>query len=502
MDNLPYSRYSLIGLVLTIATIATLAAVAILQPGRMQAAAEEAAAEARERGAEIYLEACAECHGVNGEGDGDEMPALNTKEFLTAATDDVIFNVINDGRPGTGMPAWGQDQGGPYNAQVINDLVAFIRGWEPTAPSVEDQPYVPDLTRGRILFSNMCFACHGVNGEGTNVAPALNDSEYLAKFDDDYLRKTIQRGRAARGMPTWGSVLSPDQIEDLVDYIRSWETAASAESVLPGGDASRGQDLFAVACVSCHGINGFGTDLAPDALGRMEFLNSVTDRQLFDLVAYGSTTMPGWEEVLSPAEIGDLVAYIRLLPPPAEPGELVGNIANGARLYATGCTTCHGPSGEGIEGLGGPLRNVASLEGATDEELGVIIVKGLPSAGMPPWQGDLTNQEVADLIALLRDWQRLPEPEAEVVEAPGPAGDPEAGQALYVEECAMCHGAESEGTKLALALRQSETIQAMTDDDLRDIISFGLPNTKMKGFADSLTVSQIDDLIAFLRGIQ
>lgn len=501
MDDIAYGRYSLIGLGLTIALIAALAAVAIVQPGRMQAAAEEVAADSRERGQEIYLEACAECHGQQGEGSGGEIPPLNTKEFLTAATDEVIFNVINDGRPGTSMPAWGQNRGGPYNAQAISDLVAFIRSWEPTAPSLEGQPYVPDLTRGRILFSNTCFACHGLNGEGTNIAPALNDPEYLAKFDNDYLRKTIRQGRAARGMPTWGTVLSPDQIEDVVAYIRSWETAAPEKSVLPGGDSSRGQDLFAVACVSCHGVNGFGTNLAPSALGRPGFLVGVTDRQLFDLIAYGSATMPGWKDVLSPAEIGDLVAYVRLLPPPPEPGELVGNVANGARLYATGCTTCHGPSGEGVEGLGGPLRNVASLEAASDEELQTIIIQGLPQAGMPPWRGDLTPQEVTDLIALLRDWQRVLKPEAEA-EAPGPAGDPEAGQVVFVEKCSPCHGVEAEGTNFAPALRQSEDIQEMADSDIRDVISFGVANTMMGSFADKLTVNQIDDLIAYLRNIQ
>ncbi len=66
----------------------------------------------------------------------------------------------------------------------------------------------------------------------------------------------------------------------------------------------------------------------------------------------------------------------------------------------------------------------------------------------------------------------------------------------------MCHGDEAEGTNFAPALGQSEAMQAMTDDDIRDIISFGLPNTMMRGYADSLTVGQIDDLIAFLRTIQ
>lgn len=501
MENLPYGRYSLIGVGLTVALIIILVAVAVLQPARMEAAAEEVTAEAKARGRDIFLEACAGCHGPNGEGSGDEVPALNKKEFLAAASDEVIFNVIDDGRPGTAMPAWGQDRGGPYNAQAINDLVTFIRAWEPTAPSLENQAYVPDATRGRILFSSTCFACHGPNGEGTNIAPTLNDPEYLAKFDDDYFRTTIRQGRAAKGMPTWGSVLSPEQIEDVVAYIRQWETAPHREGGLPGGDANRGRDLFGVACTSCHGSNGFGTNLAPEALGRADLQEGTTDRQLFDLIAYGSTTMPGWEEVLSPAEIGDLVAYVRLLPPPPEPGELVGNIANGARLYAAGCTTCHGPSGEGVEGLGGTLRSNVALEALTDEELQSIIVGGLPGQGMPPWEGDLTDQEVVDLVALVRDWQRLPAPEVEV-EEPAPVGDPVAGQALFAEQCSLCHGAEAEGGQGIPALRQSEDIQAMTEDDLRATISFGRSNTMMGGFADRLTVGQIDDLIAFLRSIQ
>jgi cytochrome c oxidase cbb3-type subunit III len=501
MDDLPYSRYGLVGLGLTIAMISGLAAVTVLQPGRMDAAAREVATEATSRGEEIYVEACAECHGLEGEGDGNQVPPLNKKEYLTAATDEVIFNVIDDGRPGTGMPAWGQDRGGPYNAQAINDLVAYIRAWEPTAPPLDDQPHVPDLTRGRILFSNTCFACHGQYGEGTHLAPGLNAPEYLAKFDDDYLRQTIRRGRAARGMPTWGSVLAPDQIEDLVAYIRNWETVSPADGGLPGGDPSYGHELFAVACVSCHGDSGFGTRLAPQALSRPDYLAGVTDRQIFDLIAYGSTTMSGWGEVLSPARIGDLVAYIRLLPVPPEPGELLGNVANGARLYAAGCTTCHGASGEGVEGLGGPLRRNATLEMLTDQELQAIIIGGLPDQGMPPWQGDLSNQEVADLIALVRGWEGIPVLAAEV-EAPGLTGDPEVGQIVYSEECAFCHGDEAEGKTQAPALRQSENILAMTDDDLRDIISFGVPDTKMKGLADRLTVGQIDDLIAFLRGIQ
>jgi mono/diheme cytochrome c family protein len=32
-----------------------------------------------DRGMEIYLDACAVCHGINGNGEGVALPALNTK---------------------------------------------------------------------------------------------------------------------------------------------------------------------------------------------------------------------------------------------------------------------------------------------------------------------------------------------------------------------------------------------------------------------------------------
>ena len=42
------------------------------------------------------------------------------------------------------------------------------------------------------------------------------------QFDDAWYRATIANGRPAKGMPTWGTVLSPEQIGDLVALIAAW----------------------------------------------------------------------------------------------------------------------------------------------------------------------------------------------------------------------------------------------------------------------------------------
>lgn len=85
-------------------------------------------------GHDLWATNCAACHGTNGEG--GTAPALNSQEFLTSVNDDQIHGIIAGGIPGTAMPAWLNDYGGPLTDQQIAGLVAFIRSWEKTAPSV------------------------------------------------------------------------------------------------------------------------------------------------------------------------------------------------------------------------------------------------------------------------------------------------------------------------------------------------------------------------------
>lgn len=189
------------------------------EPARIQTVMAADRQQLISAGQALYRQNCASCHGA--EGEGADAPALNSKQFLTAAHDEMMFGLIASGIPGSEMPAWSQAHGGPFTDEEIRQMVAFIRSWEPTAPDLGQQRMRVDAKRGAQIFAGTCAICHGPNGQG-GAAPALNDPAKLQQFDDAWYAETIAWGRSAQGMPVWGTVLSPQQIADLVALIGAW----------------------------------------------------------------------------------------------------------------------------------------------------------------------------------------------------------------------------------------------------------------------------------------
>ena len=149
MRNETYERYYLACLVTTLLLIAASVLVWVQEPARMAHAAEEINQESILRGRSLYVDNCTSCHGTRGEG--GVGPALNSKALLEAATDEVLFASINAGRPGTTMPAWGQEHGGPLTHEDTQDVVNFLRAWEETAPEIAEEEFVPSASRGATL---------------------------------------------------------------------------------------------------------------------------------------------------------------------------------------------------------------------------------------------------------------------------------------------------------------------------------------------------------------
>ncbi len=89
-----------------------------------------------DQGREIYALSCASCHGVDGQG--VDAPALNSKQFLSAATDDQIQLLVSVGIPGSEMSAYGLDFGGPMTSEQIKAVVTYLRSLEPDAPDRPD----------------------------------------------------------------------------------------------------------------------------------------------------------------------------------------------------------------------------------------------------------------------------------------------------------------------------------------------------------------------------
>jgi cytochrome c6 len=74
------------------------------------------------------------------------------------------------------------------------------------------------------LFKTKCAMCHGPDGKaqtGIGKAEKIPDlaSPEVQKLSDDELGAIITSGKGK--MPAYGKTLKPDQIKDLVSYIRT-----------------------------------------------------------------------------------------------------------------------------------------------------------------------------------------------------------------------------------------------------------------------------------------
>jgi mono/diheme cytochrome c family protein len=184
-------------------------------------------------GATLYGTFCAACHGANGEGrryPGMPLfPAVGNPDFLAVASDEFLTQAVTKGRPGRRMPAWGEKEGGlrPDEIQAVVQHLRSLGG--PAEP--DDKPTrwaAGNIETGRKLYAAHCAGCHGADGQG-GEALALNNAGLLAAASDTYLFKTIARGRRGTAMPGFAQAstvhpaLSPEEIEAIVSYIRTWE---------------------------------------------------------------------------------------------------------------------------------------------------------------------------------------------------------------------------------------------------------------------------------------
>jgi putative heme-binding domain-containing protein len=138
------------------------------------------------------------------------------------------------------------------------------------ARAQEKNPYAGDpkmAQLGEFQFRANCAFCHGLGARGGGRGPDLTRAKKKNGSADADLFRTINYGVPGTAMPPNGATqqgvgMTPEEIWQVITYIRSVEKKASAEAT---GDATRGKTLFsASACGTCHMINGKGGRLGPD----------------------------------------------------------------------------------------------------------------------------------------------------------------------------------------------------------------------------------------------
>jgi cytochrome c oxidase cbb3-type subunit 3 len=105
------------------------------------------------------------------------------------------------------VAAWKAAHPEPPAANTPGDLAALAA--DPTA-----------IADGKAVYATNCVPCHRVDGGGS-IGPNLTDGFWIHGGTLPDLHKTITDGVLAKGMPNWGRILRPEQVNAVTVYVAS-----------------------------------------------------------------------------------------------------------------------------------------------------------------------------------------------------------------------------------------------------------------------------------------
>lgn len=350
-------------------------------------------------GQRLFVVNCSGCHG---------------RGVAFAGNKEELRSLVSRGGQHLEMPAWKEK----LSDEEINALAAYV---------VDPKPG----SEGEQLFQQYCVACHGTS------VPSASDSEQA--------RNIISTGGAHTiTMPVWGDILTPEQLNALVEY--TYEAGK-------GRGTEAGAQLFAQNCAGCHGELGEGGPnparsgdvIAPISSG--EFLKTRDDSTLRNIISQGQPNFgmspfgSAYGGPLSDDQIDTIITFMRSweanppveLPPEVSPGQAS---LTGSEIFASVCARCHGAKGEGDIG---PALNTAEFhERYDDQALIEIITNGHEATPMIAWGEILDTDQIKELAEYIRTLSLGGESTSTAVASFSADVYP-----ILQEKCQMCHNAST-----------------------------------------------------------
>jgi cytochrome c oxidase cbb3-type subunit 3 len=176
--------------------------------------------------------------------------------------------------------------------------------------------------------------------------------------------------------------------------------------------------------------------------------------------------------------------------------ELAKPIVRGGIVFKTYCKLCHGEVGDGVARATKLYGNVSLEIGRQSPEyFDKIIRQGGTAIGrsefMPPWQDELSDEQVKDVVAYLS-----------IITAPQ-----KRGEAVFKANCLLCHGVKGDGKGRASVLFNPPpanlTVSDKNDEYKKMIITLGGAamgrSEVMPVWGEQLSSQEIDDVVKYLR---
>jgi len=100
----------------------------------------------------------------------------------------------------------------------------ILAAWSSAASS----GHAADSVNGKRTYAAKCVGCHGETGRGDGSRAGMllkkpadyTDKRVMSKWTDEDLKRAVREGKAP--MPAFGSVLTEQQIADVIAYIRTF----------------------------------------------------------------------------------------------------------------------------------------------------------------------------------------------------------------------------------------------------------------------------------------
>lgn len=292
-----------------------------------------------------------------------------------------------------------------------------------------DETNAKEVEAGRKIYNFRCYFCHGYSGDAKTLAAsymATKPRNFLDSNPQEFplarMEKSITQGRPQTPMPSFSTVLTPKEIQNVALFIREefilrhapntlyhtpengWSDHARYQEAFPfvtgqipldtseeklTPQAKQGKQLFMSTCITCHDrakVNDEGPIWEQRAVSWPR--NRYSHRDTPPLDAIARATPYAQHEI--PPVLSDLT-------PTEQQGET---------LFQKNCAFCHAADGTGLNYIGTFLephpRNLTTPGLLANLDLETVIRDGLPSTSMPAWGNVLTSTEITALIHYLR----------------------------------------------------------------------------------------------------
>jgi len=168
-----------------------------------------------------------------------------------------------------------------------------------------------------------------------------------------------------------------------------------------------GSSAFKVNCAQCHGSGASGSAGYPN-LNDDDWMWGGSIDQIYKTIAHGIryeadddthvSEMPAFADMLEPAQINEVAAYVVSLSSTPSDAALV---EPGKEVYAENCAACHGDNAEGIVDFGAPrLSDAIWLKGSTEAQI-VSQIRAPKHGVMPAWVDRLGEPTVKQLAVFV-----------------------------------------------------------------------------------------------------